>query len=35
MIDSVVSLDINKKCNEMKRVMPTAAAEDRDTRNKN
>jgi len=33
--DSVLSLGINKKCNEMKRIMPTAAAEARDIRNKN
>jgi len=35
MIDSVLSLDINKKCNEMKTVMPIAAAEARVIRNKN
>jgi len=33
-IDSVLSLDINKKCNEMKIVILTAAAEARGIRNK-
>jgi len=35
MIDSFKSLDINKKCKEMKTVMLTAAAEVRVIRNKN
>jgi hypothetical protein len=34
-IDSFLSLGINKKCNEIDRIMPRAAAETRDTRNKN
>ena len=34
MIDSVLRLDINKKCNEMKTVMSSAAAEARGIRNK-